>query len=113
MVKAWMAMKLFNCLEKYNIYIIFLKLNIYYILMLEKFINPGSTTYSIILFIVLMLLIQYFKPAFLYNQDGSYKVFGLGYRNRTVVPIWLIVFILAILSYLLILNLMNYNSELF
>ena len=39
------------------------------------------------------------KPACVYNHDGSFKVFGLGYRNKTVVPMWLVVIIAAILSY--------------
>ena len=43
------------------------------------------------------------KPAFLYNTDGSLKQFGLGRKNKTVIPIWFISLILAILSYLFVL----------
>ena len=67
--------------------------------MIEFSVQPGSLTYSIILFVVLVAIIQYFKPACLYNSNGSFKTFGLGYRNKTIVPIWLVVLILAILSY--------------
>ena len=48
-------------------------------------------------------LIQVIKPAFLYNDDGSLKQFGLGVRQKTVIPIWLITLILAIFSYLFVL----------
>jgi hypothetical protein len=44
-----------------------------------------------------------FKPGFLYNKDGSIKTFGLGYKKKTVVPVWVVAIILAILSYYLVL----------
>ena len=67
--------------------------------MIEFSVQPGSVTYSIVIFAILIAIIQYIKPACLYNQNGSFKIFGLGYRNKTIVPIWLVVLILAILSY--------------
>jgi hypothetical protein len=42
------------------------------------------------------------KPAFLYNKDGSIREFGVGYRNKTILPIWLLSLILGIVSYLLV-----------
>ena len=40
------------------------------------------------------------KPKFLFNRDGSLRVFGIGYRNKTIFPIWLLSMILGILCYL-------------
>jgi hypothetical protein len=54
---------------------------------------------SILLFIIVYLGIVSIKPNFIYNTDGSLRPFGLGYRKKTVTPLWLIVFILAIFSY--------------
>jgi hypothetical protein len=42
------------------------------------------------------------KPAFLYNKDGSVREFGIGYRNKTILPIWLLSLILGIISYLIV-----------
>jgi hypothetical protein len=42
------------------------------------------------------------KPSFLYNKNGSTRVFGVGYKNKTILPIWLLSIILGILSYLII-----------
>ena len=39
------------------------------------------------------------KPSLLYENDGSFRKFGVGYRKKTVVPIWLISIIVALLSY--------------
>lgn len=58
---------------------------------------------SIALFIVVFMLVQYIQPAFLYNEDGSLREFGVGYKNKTVIPIWLISIILAIMCYLVVL----------
>ena len=69
---------------------------------MNNLIKPGSVTYSIILFISVVMIIQFFKPACLYNHDGSFKIFGLGYRNKTIIPMWLAILILAILSYVVI-----------
>ena len=54
---------------------------------------------AIFVFIILFIFIQFIKPSFLYKQDGSLRDFGIGYRNKTIVPMWLVVLILAIFSY--------------
>jgi hypothetical protein len=43
------------------------------------------------------------KPGFAYNDDGGFRPFGLGYRNKTIVPIWVVAIILAIFSYMIVL----------
>jgi hypothetical protein len=55
---------------------------------------------SITLFIAILFLIHYFKPNFIYNNDGSFMQLGVGYSNKTIFPIWLIVIIVALLSYI-------------
>jgi hypothetical protein len=54
---------------------------------------------SILLFVISYLIIVSIKPSIVYNTDGSLRPFGLGYRKKTVIPLWLIVFILAIFCY--------------
>jgi hypothetical protein len=54
---------------------------------------------SIILFIFIFGLIIWIQPTFIYNKDGSLRQFGVGYRKKTVFPLWLVVFILAIFCY--------------
>lgn len=54
---------------------------------------------AIFVFIILFIFIHIMKPSFLYKQDGSLREFGIGYRNKTVVPMWLVVLILSIFSY--------------
>ena len=67
------------------------------------FIRRNINSIAIVVFIALFSLIQVFRPSFIYNDDGSFRNFGLGYKHRTAVPIWLVSIILAILSYLFVL----------
>lgn len=69
----------------------------------RNLIRKHITTISICIFLVLFGLINYFKPHFLYNKDGSLREFGIGFKNKTVIPIWLIAIIFAILSYMFVL----------
>jgi len=56
-------------------------------------------TISILLFIFFFAIIQVWKPVLIYNNDGSLRQFGIGYRKRTVVPLWLIVILLSIFTF--------------
>mgnify|MGYP000849068266 FL=1 len=80
--------------------------------MYRNFIRKNTTSVSIVLFLILFLFIQNQKPAFIYEEDGSFRQFGIGFKKKTVIPIWLMTFILAIFSYLFTLyyvNLPNYK----
>ena len=63
------------------------------------------TLVAVALFVLSFSLIMSFKPGFLFNKDGSIRNFGLGYKKKTVVPIWLVSIILGILAYYIVLYL--------
>jgi uncharacterized membrane protein YozB (DUF420 family) len=71
--------------------------------MYKSFIQKNTTLISIILFIVIFTFIQLLKPSFLYNNDGSIREFGIGYKNKTILPVWLLSIILGILCYVFVL----------
>lgn len=60
--------------------------------------NP--LTVSILIFITAFYILNTLQPAFLYNRDGSLREFGLNSSRKTVLPIWLIALLLAIVSYI-------------
>ena len=68
--------------------------------MYRNFIRNNVPLVSIILFVILFGTIQMMKPPFLYNKDGSIREFGIGYKNKTILPIWLLSIILGIVCYL-------------
>lgn len=73
--------------------------NIYNI-MNRIYLRQNITTVSIIIFIILFILLNYLKPGLLYTKNGNLREFGLGYKNKTVIPLWFITIIIAIMSYL-------------
>jgi len=76
--------------------------------MLRTLARNNTTLVSIIIFIIVFGIIQMIKPAFLYNNDGSIREFGIGYKNKTILPVWLLSIILGILSYLFVLYYLAY-----
>ena len=71
--------------------------------MLRQIIRNNVTLVSIVLFITIFALVQLYKPSIFYNHDGSIRKFGVGYKNKTIIPIWLFSIILGIFSYLFVL----------
>ena len=70
--------------------------------MISELTKRNPLLSSIIIFLLFFTIITTMKPPFIFNRDGSMKDFGLGYTDKTVIPIWLLVIILSILSYLAI-----------
>lgn len=70
--------------------------------MFISFIRNNITLVSVALFIVLFTTIMYIKPAFLFNKNGSIRNFGLGYKKKTVIPVWLVSILLGILAYFIV-----------
>ena len=62
--------------------------------MLKNYVRENTPLAAIILFIFIFGSIQMMKPVCFYNKDGSIRHFGLGYRNKTILPIWLLSIVL-------------------
>lgn len=68
--------------------------------MYRNYIRENNTLFAVILFVIIFGLIQMSKPACFYNKNGSIREFGVGYKNKTILPIWLLSIVLGILCYL-------------
>lgn len=77
--------------------------------MTRVFLEQYKLHISIILFLVIFWFLQFFKPSFLYEPDGSLRQFGIGYKNKTLFPIWLFSIYLGIICYLLVLIFVKYQ----
>jgi uncharacterized membrane protein YidH (DUF202 family) len=75
--------------------------------MYRTYIRENITLIAVILFVIIFGIIQMMKPACFYNRDGSIREFGIGYRNKTILPIWLLSLILGIVCYLAVLYYIN------
>ena len=78
--------------------------------MLRKFIQNNINLTTIVLFLVFFIILIITKPGFIFDKNGRPREFGLGYKNKTVIPIWLAIIIIAIFSYLIVLYYLNLNK---
>jgi len=68
--------------------------------MYRNYIRENITLVSVVLFVIIFWFVQMMKPACFYKKDGSIREFGVGYKNKTILPIWLLSLVLGILCYL-------------
>ena len=66
----------------------------------KSFVRVHKVSVAVCVFMVLFSIIHIIKPALLYTSDGGFRQFGVGYKQKTVVPIWIVAILLAIFSYL-------------
>ena len=68
----------------------------------KKILRTNRLTISVLFFLVVFAAIHYLKPSFIYTDKGGFRQFGIGYKQKTVIPIWIASIVLAILCYLLV-----------
>lgn len=73
----------------------------------KKYIREHITLFAVLLFVIIFGSIQLMKPACFYNKNGSIREFGIGYRNKTILPIWLLSLVLGLSCYLAVLYYVN------
>jgi len=77
--------------------------------MLKHFVINNINLVSIVIFLILFATIMFIKPSIIFDKAGKPREFGIGYKNKTVLPLWLTVIILAIVSYFFIVCYINFN----
>jgi uncharacterized membrane protein YidH (DUF202 family) len=77
--------------------------------MYKNYIREHMTLASIILFIIIFGFIQIMKPSCFYNKDGSIREFGIGYKNKTILPIWLLSLVLGLVCYLTVMYYVTFS----
>jgi len=71
------------------------------------FIQNNITMFAMLLFFIFYILIIFIKPSFIFNTTGCLRDIGNGYKKKTVVPLWLMAILIAIMSYVLLLVFLN------
>lgn len=58
---------------------------------------------SVGIFVVVYSILMVMKPALMFYEDGTIREFGVGYKNKTVFPVWMVAILLGAWCYLLVL----------
>ena len=66
----------------------------------RQIIKANLVAFTIVVYVMLFLILHHFQPSFAYKKDGELRSFGIGYRQKTVLPMWIVSIVLAILIYL-------------
>ena len=64
--------------------------------MFSTFVRNNIPLVSIIIFLIIFVIVILTKPPLIFDKNGNPREFGLGYRNKTICPIWLVIIIIAI-----------------
>jgi hypothetical protein len=75
----------------------------------KKFVRFHKITFAILIFLFVFTMIHIYKPLLMYNEDGGFRPFGIGYKHKTVIPIWIISIVIAIFSYLAVLYYLTFT----
>ena len=78
--------------------------------MLNIFTRQYAISLTIILYMFIYSIINYFKPNLIYTDSGLLRQFGLGQSKKTVIPLWIASISIAILSYVCVLYLITLNN---
>jgi hypothetical protein len=70
----------------------------------KSFVRVNKTSIAAIMFLTIFVVIHHFKPAIFYTEEGGFRQFGVGYKQKTVVPIWVAAILIAISCYLAVLS---------
>ena len=74
----------------------------------RRFMKQNIISFAIVLYIIIYVVLNKAKPHFLYTSTGILRSFGLNYKNKTILPIWLVSIFIAILSYISLLYYITY-----
>ena len=70
---------------------------------MDSIFQSNIVTIAIVLFMTCYGILFYVKPSFLYHPNGGLRTFGVGYKNKTILPMWLLSLLLGIICYLAVL----------
>lgn len=76
-----------------------------------NFSQTNVVVVAIILYGLLYGLIAYLQPSFLYKHDKTLRQFGVGYKNKTILPMWLFSLSLGIFCYLVVLYYLEFQKQ--
>lgn len=76
--------------------------------------NIDKLYLSITLFISLYMMVITLQPSFIYNhRQKCLRPFGVGYKNTTILTLWIVSILLAIFSYFIVIYIYHLQDKWF
>ena len=75
---------------------------------MEAILRKHPRLWMVTLYLLLVAAFLYARPGVAFGKDGQIRPFGTS-REGTVFPVWWWVFVLAVVSYLAVVYLLNYS----
>lgn len=69
-------------------------------MILSSALTNNMLLLSISFFLLAFYGIYIVQPGCFYKKDGSIRIFGIGYKNKTIFPLWLFSIALGIVCYI-------------
>lgn len=76
----------------------------------KNFLETNVVLVAIVLYVIVYAMAVIWKPAFLYKPDNTLRQFGVGYKTKTILPMWLFAFLVAILCYLAVIYYLEFQQ---
>jgi len=71
---------------------------------MRDFILDNKVSIAALIFIIAFNILHYMRPSLVYNSDGSFREFGVGFKHKTVLPIWIFAIVMGIFSYIAVIH---------
>jgi drug/metabolite transporter (DMT)-like permease len=76
---------------------------------MEETLRKSPRLWMISIYLFLVAIFLYVKPAAAFGQNGRIRPFGTGKKDSTIFPVWWWMFLFAAVSYGGVVYLLNYS----
>lgn len=76
---------------------------------MEQTIRKNPRLWMIVVYLFLVAGFLYLRPAVAFGQEGRVRPFGVSNKESTVFPLWWWMFIMAVVSYAVVVYILDYS----
>lgn len=76
---------------------------------MEPFTRKNHRMWAVTIYLFLMAAFLYLKPSIAFGREGRIRPFGTQDREATILPLWLWVFVIAVVSYCVMIYFANFR----
>lgn len=76
---------------------------------MEQTIRKNPKLWMIVIYLFLVAGFLYLRPAIAFGREGRIRPFGVSNKESTVFPMWWWMFAFAVISYMVVVYVLNYS----